>query len=407
MLQPGQTTCARAGCDAPYDSAQECQCNGRCADFGNCCMDFLETCSAGARHESAAQERRGGASGAPTGAAAPARPDWQEAFEHPRPVDLCAVFRCVGAAFDPSAKCQCTRDCKKYDNCCEDYFSTCGFALPGCHTARPGEGCYDAVLRAMTVGIAGNASDYPGLTPQSSFAEFQVLLHSTRDVDCPLPCEARGPPAANCLCLFDVDRTLTAKQSSGHCRGHGTHLVPGVDDPAYHGGGLVLSELAQSVRRSFCGTCHRGVLSNGDAGGPHSAMRHVLAAVLGGPEWALTGTWEHHADGRRSTLMVGVPNAEKHRVAADVVNWLYQQRGVEIQKKRVYFFDDSPENVRQFKGTGMNAQQISCTSRDQVSSLGVCGGRAEELTEDTGVLTCEDKGSPVDDVDEDDRFFAA
>ncbi|CAK0830492.1 unnamed protein product [Prorocentrum cordatum] len=272
-------------------------------------------------------------------------------------------------------------------------------AQEGCHTASPGEKCYDAVLRAMTVGIAKNSSDYPGLTPRSSFAEFQVLLHSTKDADCPLPCEAQGPPMANCLCLFDVDRTLTAKQNSEHCHRNGTYLVPGVADTAYHGGGLVLSELAQNVRRSFCGSCLRGVLSNGDVGGPHSAMRHVVSAVLGGPEWTLTNKWEHYVDGRRSTLMVGIPNAEKARVAADVVSW----SEVEIEKTRVYFFDDSAENVRQFKGTGMNAQQISCTSRDKGAHLGVCGGRTDELSEDGGVLTCEDKGSPVDVVDEEDE----
>merc|ERR1712032_58419 len=103
--------------------------------------------------------------------------------------------------------------------------------------------------------------------------------------------------------------------------------------------------------------------------------------------------------------MVGVPNAEKHNVAASMIDWLFQQRGIEIRKKRVYFFDDSLQNVRQFKGTGLNAQQISCTSRsvDMGSEVGVCGGRAEELSKDTGVLTCEDKGAPVDDADED--FF--
>jgi len=385
MLQPPTTACASVGCHAPYDSARECQCNGHCADFGNCCMDFVKTCSTDERNRSTT--------------AAPTRPDWHEAFEHPKPVDSCAVFRCVGVAFDPSAVCQCTRECKTNDNCCADYLRTCGFALPGCHTASPGEKCYDAVLRAMTVGIAKNSSDYPGLTPRSSFAEFQVLLHSTKDVDCPLPCEAQGPPTANCLCLFDVDRTLTAKQN--HCRGNGTYLVPGVDDTAFHGGGLMLSELAQNLRRSFCGTCYRGVLSNGDVGGPHSAMRRVVGAVLGGPEWTLTSDWEHHADGGRSTLMVGVPNGQKQRVAADVVSWLFQQRGVDVEKERVYFFDDSLDNVRQFAGTGLNAQQISCTSRDEGSHLGACGGRVEELTEDMGVLTCEDKGSPVDGEDED------
>lgn len=397
MLQPFRTTCASLGCHAPYDSALDCQCNSHCADFGNCCLDFLHTCSAGERDRSTGERDR------PTTTDAPKRPDWLEAFKHPQLADSCAVLRCVGSDFDPSAVCQCTRDCKKYDNCCADYFRTCGFALPGCHTASPGEKCYDAVLRAMTVGIAKNSSDYPGLTPRSSFAEFQVLLHSTKDADCPLPCEAQGPPMANCLCLFDVDRTLTAKQNSEHCHRNGTYLVPGVADTAYHGGGLVLSELAQNVRRSFCGSCLRGVLSNGDVGGPHSAMRHVVSAVLGGPEWTLTNKWEHYVDGRRSTLMVGIPNAEKARVAADVVSWLYQQRGVEIEKTRVYFFDDSAENVRQFKGTGMNAQQISCTSRDKGAHLGVCGGRTDELSEDGGVLTCEDKGSPVDVVDEEDE----
>jgi hypothetical protein len=257
----------------------------------------------------------------------------------------------------------------------------------------------------MTEGIKDRPQDFPGLSERSTFAEFQVHLHSTSDetVSCPLPCKAVGTPSSDCLCLFDVDRTLTSKQNEGQCREYGTYMVPGVSDNAYGGGTMVLSELAQNIEDTFCGTCYRGIISHGDVGGPNSPERRFILAALGGPEWTLSDQFEHVVDGRHSTLMVGVPNDQKHFAAGDIVTWLFQQRGVEVAKERVYFFDDILENVQQFVGTGINAQQISCVSRDRRSGIGLCGGRSEELSDDQGVLTCEDKGSFDESLEEEEE----
>jgi len=57
-----------------------------------------------------------------------------------------------------------------------------------CHTAQPGEKCYDAVTWAMRDGIHGHPLWYPSLTPSSSFADFQGLLYRQHKSGCRKPC---------------------------------------------------------------------------------------------------------------------------------------------------------------------------------------------------------------------------
>lgn len=63
-------------------------------------------------------------------------------------------------------------------------------AVASCRTALPGETCYNHVEWAMSDGIFSNPQWYPGLSPSSSFEEFQSLLHKTESNGgaCPLPC---------------------------------------------------------------------------------------------------------------------------------------------------------------------------------------------------------------------------
>ncbi|CAE7662852.1 Slc4a1 [Symbiodinium necroappetens] len=39
-------TCAAYGCTSSYKPESRCQCNSQCADFGNCCDDYVATCTA-------------------------------------------------------------------------------------------------------------------------------------------------------------------------------------------------------------------------------------------------------------------------------------------------------------------------------------------------------------------------
>jgi hypothetical protein len=59
-----------------------------------------------------------------------------------------------------------------------------------CHTAQPGEQCYDDISWAKSSGVLEHPDWYPGLSADSSLAEFQAQLHSTgaNSGACSAPC---------------------------------------------------------------------------------------------------------------------------------------------------------------------------------------------------------------------------
>ena len=94
----------------------------------------------------------------------------------------------------------------------------------------------------------------------------------------PTPTPLPPPPATeDCLCIFDIDRTLTGKQgdlTSPTCDKN--KLENSIWDTAYGGGWLTLSEAAQTLPETFCNSCYLGVVSAGDAGGHTSPERPFL-----------------------------------------------------------------------------------------------------------------------------------
>ncbi|CAK0884311.1 unnamed protein product [Prorocentrum cordatum] len=69
-----------------------------------------------------------------------------------------------------------------------------------CHTSVEGDECYEKVAWAMRTGVGDHPEWYAPLTGNSSFEDFQRLLHSTARLSnvCPVPC--------------------TLETSAGHCR---------------------------------------------------------------------------------------------------------------------------------------------------------------------------------------------
>jgi len=58
-----------------------------------------------------------------------------------------------------------------------------------CHIAKKGEDCYSSVINAMLQGIDEHPGQFPGLTKESSFEEFQAVLHNNPGTSsCPRPC---------------------------------------------------------------------------------------------------------------------------------------------------------------------------------------------------------------------------
>merc|ERR1712187_21880 len=67
----------------------------------------------------------------------------------------------------------------------------CPKPCPACHTAESGEACYAAILFAIRTGIHNDPDKYPGLNSSSSFEAFQLKLHEHAEPEkapCPKPC---------------------------------------------------------------------------------------------------------------------------------------------------------------------------------------------------------------------------
>mmetsp|Transcript_66284 Transcript_66284/g.158154 ORF Transcript_66284/g.158154 Transcript_66284/m.158154 type:complete len:654 (+) Transcript_66284:102-2063(+) len=216
----------------------------------------------------------------------------------------------------------------------------------------------------------------------------------------PTPTPLPPPPATeDCLCIFDIDRTLTGKQedlTSPFCDKNKVEY--NIWDTAYTRGWLTLSEAAQTLPETFCNSCYLGVVSAGDAGGHTSPERpFLLENVLRSEKFdkmksenSQASTWSDYPT-VNSPLVLEWPNREKQDAAEGIVSW-YAQQGVTIPPNKVHFFGDRTENIGPFAEKGYNAREISCDSRDYTlyssGMVGLCGARKSEIVDTPGVAQC-------------------
>jgi len=190
---------------------------------------------------------------------------------------------------------------------------------------------------------------------------------------------------ADCLCIFDVDRTLTAKQ--GHAS---VEKCPGVEnheeiqDDAYYGGTLILSNLAVSLKDSFCGQCYFGIVSAGTASGPNSDNRALLDTLVDA-KYNVGGWVENCPSPVNGTKVTSCGEGHKQNAVDDIIKYL-AAIGVDIADNKVHFFDDKANNVGGFVDGPYNAHQISCDSR--VAGRGDCGGTLAEIVDTPGQHLC-------------------
>jgi len=161
----------------------------------------------------------------------------------------------------------------------------------------------------------------------------------------------------------------------------------GVSDDAYDKGDLTLSELAQKVAETFCGGCHLGIVSAGDASGDGSAERSVLHDRLAVADSSLPNDWSHGCS-VHSPLVTSCSDGQKQNAVRGIIDWYAQNAGAQIADSNVHFFDDRKENIEPFRTLGYNARQISCGLRDNGGSIGYCGAELSEITSASGVATC-------------------
>jgi len=221
-----------------------------------------------------------------------------------------------------------------------------------------------------------------------------------------------------CLCTFDIDRTLTGSQKRGvapPCSHN--KVIAGINDTAYpdkEGSRcLSLSEVGISLDGTPCEKCYVGVVSAGGADvdkfGPNNAMRKELVKRLNGPGRLLSTQWSGPQatkkqygkncteEDAQSQMVVGCNDGTKQWAVAGILTWLHKEHGVDILPGDVWHFDDRSNNIEPFRGSGFNARQISCETRDDASwtppshrdgAIGLCGATKAEIRKEPGVVLC-------------------
>lgn len=260
---------------------------------------------------------------------------------------------------------ECARECNKHGECAGFYTKDgiCSHWRSGelqdlSHTEKWGHDCYVK----WQVEDLSNVNNGPAPPPAPPPAGDK---------------RPTGPQVSDCLCVFDVDRTLTAKQGWYDCPGTEAHND--VPDWAYNGGSLILSDLALGLRESdACGSCYLGMVSAGTASGPNSVERGILDNLVE-PQYDVGGYVEGCPSPVWGTKVMACGEGIKQRAVDDIITWL-GNNGVVIEADKVHFFDDKENNVGGFVNSGYHAHQISCESRD--GNRGGCGGTRAELSND-------------------------
>lgn len=200
--------------------------------------------------------------------------------------------------------------------------------------------------------------------------------------------ETDEAPAPACLCIFDVDRTLTAGQQH---KCPGTKTFPGVPDPAYSKGNLQLSAGLMKLKATACGKCYFGIVSKGDAGGKSGKMRGKIDSMV--EKKLNVGGW---VDGCPSgkitgTKVLSCQEEKKKHAMAGVVQYI-RSKGIQLKDADVWFYDDIAGNVQDVKKTGYNGKQVSCVGREvggvKKQEVGKCGATAAEFKREKGLKLC-------------------
>lgn len=223
-----------------------------------------------------------------------------------------------------------------------------------------------------------------------------------------------------CLCIFDVDRTLTGQQGSvdsavcpadklnagirklppsqssphqtkRHASPHRPHTqftrsptYAGTPDSAYDGGTFTSSDLLINLDTTFCGRmCYIGIITAGDASSAYKQAWGVrqegptemellhkkissLKYGIGGQ--GLAGSWVTAESailgGQRAPFVLKTMDGQKHNLVPLIIEWYERTHSILFtDKASVFFFDDRADNVLGFVGSGYNAKQISCATR--------------------------------------------
>jgi hypothetical protein len=170
----------------------------------------------------------------------------------------------------------------------------------------------------------------------------------------------------------------------------GNLIQQGVKDTAYRGGTLTLSQFGQALQSTFCSKCFIGSISHGDASGQGSVEQGILHDRLAaGDQGSSVSGWKSGCS-QVSALLTDCHDGYKQTGVPSIIQYYAQTAGAKIAPQDVHFFDDRDVNIQSFQGTGYNARQISCRTRDGSygGAIGLCGAELSEIVETSGQVMC-------------------
>jgi len=238
---------------------------------------------------------------------------------------------------------------------------------------------------------------YCGATPEEIQRFSGNVLCEEHPHESPAPAPAPAPDA--CLCVFDIDRTLTGMQGDTTTCPRNRELQ--MKDEAYGGGHATLSALAaEGISTTFCNHCYLGITSAGAGSGEGSEWNnYVLDHIMTGEvqdafvkAHPVSKKWSYGTD-VKSPYVLQQGNKIKQESADLLRLWYGSEYGINIKPSSVYFFDDRTENIKPFSSKGLNSHEISCDSRDKVLNqgsgmVGYCGATPEEIQRVSGNILC-------------------
>ena len=210
------------------------------------------------------------------------------------------------------------------------------------------------------------------------------------------------PPrtVSDCLCVFDMDRTLTSRETSDPgCQT--SKKIPGARSAGYCFDNLWWSEMAQKINTDpTCKSCKIGVISAGNADG--AGQREAFGNLIGDKAkvglYSSTPWNEAFGHGCQSQSYPGLVGCGDKGIALKNIIEYWRNKGVEFQ--RVNFYDDRVDHINQvankaeagaYGHVDVRAKQVSCPSRDNggdcqtrhgcsySGEIGCCGGQANEF----------------------------
>lgn len=205
-----------------------------------------------------------------------------------------------------------------------------------------------------------------------------------------------GSNQGACLCIFDVDRTLSAKPTTagGKTFCPGSQPVRGVNAKEYERGDFTLSDLGINLESTKCGMhCYLGVISaSGYEAGKMSTVADIFTrAGLKHPIRRKDACWRRGhgriygyvlgrgASHRKCPYIMRTPEGRKQEFVKDIISFhMKMNPGVKFGNSKVHFYDDVKHNVEGFisSKSPFRAHQISCEMR--AGRKGECGATVAE-----------------------------